>query len=127
MSYKIIDTQEKRSMSKRQEQAVVEAFDSYGGRTQLHVPKRFSLGGKFVKGYSCEHDWAQLNMSDIGMKEFLQKKFDETELGNEQKVCNKCKAFSLWENGQLFAYDAIVIEEEKTSETPKASRRQARR
>lgn len=127
MSYKVFNTQEKNNMSKRQEQAVVEAFDSYNDRTQVQVPKRFSLGGEFVEGYCCKHDWEHLNLSDVGMKEFLQKKFDEIELGNEQKVCSKCKAFSLWENGQLFAYDAIVIEEDRQQETPKASRRQGRR
>jgi hypothetical protein len=127
MVTKVIDVQERRNMSKRQEQAVVEAFESYGGRTQVQAPRRFSLGGEFVEGYCCKHDWEHLNLSDVGMKEFLKKKFDETELGNEQKVCSKCKAFSLWENGSLFAYDAIVIEEEKVSESPKASRRPGRR
>ena len=127
MGYKVFNTEEVKM--KKNFDAVVKAFEKFddrGGRWSVPVPKRFNLGAKFVKGYSCEHDWEALNGADPTTKAFLQKKFDEQELGDQQMCCRKCKAFSLWEQGKLFAYDAIVIEED-VQETPKASRRPGRR
>jgi hypothetical protein len=124
MTYKIIDTREKKTMTKRQGEAIMTAYERYDSDAiTIKTPQREHLGGQFVPGYSCDHDWGQLNMEDAGAKEFLQMKFDETELGDQQMICSKCKAFSLWESGELFAYDAIVIEEEKENNKTRRSRK----
>ena len=122
MGYKVFNTEEIKM--KKNFEDVTEAFERFGGRNRQSVqtPKRFSLGAKFVKGYSCEHLWQQyFDPSKPEHKKFLQVKFDESDVGTDARLCTRCGAFSLWEDGHIWAYDAIEIEEEKTSEKPKRS------
>lgn len=123
MTIKVFNSQEKINMTRNQERAVTEAFDKWGGRSQVRVSKRSTLGAKFVPEFCCNHEWQMLNIDEPETKKFLQTKFDEQELGDHAKVCTKCKAFSLWENGKLWAYDSIVIEEEQEIRPPKRSGR----
>ena len=129
MTSKVFNTEETSMKKFPQDKmdAVADAFERFdkGNRFNIPAPRRFSLGAKFDERYCCQHEWAIIPPIPEN-KSAMQLKFDEQEIGDEQKICIKCKAYSLWENGHLFAYDAIVIDEEK-QESPKASRRQARR
>lgn len=122
MVYKVINTRETRNMSEKQMNAVLDAFERFQPEwsTQIKVAQREHLGSEFDPKFCCEHTWTDVAPE---MYEYVRKRFDETDLGDRVTVCPKCQAFALWEDGKLFAYDAIMIEEEKQESKPRRPRR----
>ena len=117
---KIVNTREPRSMTREQEDAIVNAFERFNPErsTSIQVPKRDHLGTSWKKEFCCKHEWNLLNMEAPEAVIFLQKKFEEEELGDAQMQCARCGAFSLWEGGKLFAYDAIdLVNDEPVKES----------
>ena len=74
-----------------------------------------------VEGVSCTHKWLSFDNTTESTK-LLKKKFDEDELGDNQTICTKCGAYALWEDGKIFAYDAINITIEIDQEIMRESR-----
>lgn len=91
------------------------AADNEFGDHDFVMPTRDHLGSVFVEGSSCKHVWVSGPKSPESRK-FFQAKFDETEIGDDQKFCTTCDAFSLWEDGKLFAYDAVPSEKESVDQ-----------
>lgn len=128
MTHKIFDTKSQKSMTHAQEERLIQAFEKFHPSDVTEIPT--VMGGRlthnFDKKFCCGHVWKQVPI-DEGAVEFLKKKFDEQELGDEQKICIHCEALSLWENGQLFAYDAITPEQEAQEKEREKQERPARR
>lgn len=123
MAYKLIDTREKHTMTKRQEEAVVQAFERFQPEgTHIKLPQREHLAREFRASVCCEHKWLQVDITEE-MKKFLQMTFEETDLGNQQLKCLTCGALSLWESGELFAYDAIATTEKQENTKQRRERK----
>ncbi len=122
MTHKIIDTREKRIMTEEQGEAIMRAFERFQpeGSTHLRLPPKEHLDREFRPGVCCEHEWIQMTLDPEGTRN-LQRVFGETELGDRQTICARCRALALWEKGELFAYDAIALRPEKPErENPKS-------
>ena len=131
MTYKLIDTREKQTMTKKQEEAIVRAYERFQpeGSTHIKLPQREHLARSFRPSVCCEHDWLLMEPDKEGTAN-LQKTFEETDLGDRQTICTKCKALALWERGEIFAYDAIALapqpEERPERKSGKPNRRERR-
>lgn len=122
MGYKVFATDEFKS--KKSFSVAAEVFDGYARdrRSSVQTSKRFNLGSWFDPAYSCKHSWQTVTRNAESDK-FFQVKFDESDIGDEQKRCAKCNAYSLWEQGKLFAYDAIEIEEDRENKPKRSAKR----
>ena len=129
MTYKIIDTREKRTMTKRQEEAVIREFERFQpeGSTHIKLPQPEHLVKTFRKNVCCEHAWVNVQALDGEGTKNMQEIFSEKELGDRQTFCSKCKALALWERGQIFAYDAIALQPEKPEREERRPNRKERR
>lgn len=126
MTYKIIDTREKRTMTEKQGEAIMRAYERFDSdATTIRTPQKEHLDREFRRGICCEHEWLQLTLDEQGTKN-LQKVFEETDLGDRQLICTRCKALSLWERGELFAFDAIALQPEKPERPEKPVRKERR-
>jgi predicted SAM-dependent methyltransferase len=127
MVYKLIDTREKHVMTKKQEEAVTQAYERFQpeGSTHIKLPQREHLERSYREGVCCGHAWQPIVPSEETTK-FLQATFEETELGDYQKLCSICGALSLWESGELFAYDAIANTEQPEKRDNQKPRRERR-
>jgi hypothetical protein len=128
MTFKIIDTREKPAMSKKHEEALYKAFEGFQPEGSIHIktPQKEHLDVSFKESLCCGHAWQPIPPAPETTK-FLQATFEETDLGNAQKICSICGALSLWENGQLFAYDAIANAEKNEEKPERKSNKRERR
>jgi hypothetical protein len=128
MVHKIINTREQRTMTKNQETAVIREFERFQpeGSTHIRTPQKEHLNVEFRPGVCCEHEWNQVSQDEESVK-FIQKTFEETDIGDRQTICSKCQAMALWEKGELFAYDAIALVEKLEERKPSKPARRERR
>ena len=95
--------------------------ESGGGILLLRLPQQEHLATEHRDYACCEHRWATVPL-DVALpgatdaRKELQEIFAETDLGDRQTVCTRCKALALWERGEIFAYDAMVLEAERPSD-----------
>lgn len=127
MTYKLIDTREKRTMTEKQGEAIMKAYERYdSSATTVKVPQKEHLDRSFRPGVCCDHTWVKMDVSDEEGKKNLQKIFEETDIGDYQTICPKCKTLALWERGEIFAMDAIALAPqppEKPERKPRKERR----
>lgn len=127
MTYKIIDTREKRAMTEKQGEAIMRAYERFDtDATTIKTPQKEHLDRSYREAVCCGHAWQPIPPTEEGTK-LLQKVFEETDIGDHQKICSVCGALSLWERGELWAYDAI-FNAKKPEEKPdrKPSKRERR-
>lgn len=102
---KIINTSAIRSITNKQSEAIMNAFERYDSEADtIKVPQREHLASNFRKGVSCDHKWKMAPMTDE-CSTWFKKNFEE-ESADPGEYCSTCGATVLREEGKIWAYDA---------------------
>lgn len=114
---KVIEVNNKPSITPAQERAIMKAFEEWDGEGQsIKVPQKEHLDSKFVNGVSCPHNWLQMNTVEndlladgkpnpLNNRSWFEANFEEKEFDSGH-VCTVCGATCLRDGGILWAYDA---------------------
>jgi hypothetical protein len=108
MTRKIVDVNNPPRLSPRSEEAAMRAFEQYDtDKETIKVPQQEHLVAEFRKGMCCNHKWDAIEPTPENVK-YLQQSYEETDVGARQLFCSACGATALFDDKQLWAYNATA-------------------